>query len=341
MPKISLKHVADQAGVDPSTVSRILNQSFRSHRYSKETILKVQRAAESLGYSASRTARSLRTGKSAVLGLILPRLHNPFFSELAEALEQGAREKGYRLWISSTGADPAGQSQQLQDMMQYPVEGLLLVPRTGLGLKSWGDAGLPLVTLDRSLGRVNCPHVGLDDEAAARQIGAELVRQGYPSVQIFGPTEVDDVQYQQRWSALKASLPRGMSLTEHQDLQGPYREACASRVDDVLRREGPAQAWVGLNNVCSMGILEGLSRHGFRPGKEAGLIGIDDFFAASLLHPGVTVLAQPVAEMAEQALSLLMGLMRNPAQSGSGEVQLLAAQLRERGSLPPFSQLST
>jgi DNA-binding LacI/PurR family transcriptional regulator len=323
--------VARLAGVDRSTVSRILGRAFDQHRYAPDTIRAVERAAHKLNYRPSMAARSLRTGRSMTVGLIVGDISNSFFGDMAAEIEPLLRSHRYRLMIGSMSEDPKLQVSHLEDMLHYGVDGIIISPACADGLNDAVIRKTPVVLIDRPLSRQRLPYVGLDNHNAGRILGEHLCRLGYRRIGVVLPDVANDPTISWRLQGLKAGLARAAQIVWRQTVpvrvEESSRHAIANR---FLSETISVQAIVGLTNDCTMSALEATRELGLSVPDRIGLAGIDDFRAAKWVDPPLTVVAQPIKAIAREAVNYLMSaLAGQPSKCDC----LLCPELKVRQSL--------
>ncbi len=330
MAQATAKDVARQAGVDPSTVSRVLNRPSSRHRYDEVTIQRIRAAARRLGYVPSRTAQALRTGKTLLLALLVSDISNPFFAELAAGIERRVRARGYRLLVCNTDESAAVQAGHLQELLSRGVDGVIVSPSGSEGLRPVMEAGVPLVSIDRRLPGLHVPHVGLDDVRAGQMLGEHLREVGYRQLGVVAPATKHDSSIRLRLQGLRQGLGQGGRVAWVADILhlAPLREAAAA-VRDKLQTSRP-EAVVGLNLLSSLATLEAVGQLRLDVPGQIGLAGIDDFAAAPFLQSPLTVVAQPIDAIAEETVAILLG---PPKQGGNGPIHFLEPVLMKRASL--------
>lgn len=335
--KIKLSDVAEKAGVDVSTVSRVLNKSFDKHKYSDETVAKIENAATTLGYQPSLAARSLRTGKTMLIGVIVSDISNPFFSEITSYLDSTFGEYGYRLMISNTSEDPERQSAHISGMLSYGVDGLIVSPSGREGLTRAVKAGLAMVTIDRPVEGNGFSFVGIDNIAAGRMLATELSSRGYKNIGVVVPEIKTDLTFRERLKGLKLSLKKDncnilwtVRVPPISTKQAEIQTAIEKKLKSADMRP---DAIVGLSNVCTMGIVEALADMEIGWGESLGVAGIDDFSAASLIRPAVAVVSQPLYQIADETATLLLKQMKSLANRNN-EIIMIKPVWIERSSLP-------
>lgn len=323
--------VARLAGVDRSTVSRILGRAFDQHRYAPDTIRAVERAAHELNYQPSAAARSLRTGRSMVVGLIVGDISNSFFGDLAAEIEPLLRAHRYRLMIGSTSEDPGVQAGQLEDMRRYNVDGIIISPACADGLNDAMLRRTPVVLIDRPLSRQRLPYVGIDNHNAGRILGEHLRSLGYRRVGVVMPRVENDPTISWRLQGLTVGLNGAEQIVWCERIPARIDHASYHKiVKRVLGTKGGVQAIVGLTNDCTITALEAAREIGLAVPDRIGLAGIDDFRAANLVDPPMTVVAQPIEAIAREAVDCLMSALSGRPPNGD---RLLGPELRVRRSL--------
>lgn len=338
MARVTAKDVARAAGVDPSTVSRVLNGPGGSHRYDPATAARIREAAERLGYSPSPTARALRTGRSSLLGLVVSDIADPFFAELAAQVERRVSERSYRLVVCSTDERPERQQALLQELILRGVDGLIVSPAGPAGIRDVLESGAPLVTIDRPLRGMPVAHVGLDDLEAGRMLGEHLRAAGHTRAGVVVPAMGHDPSLQLRLRGLRMGLGSGGAVVWRVSWPRTVgRLAVVEMIREHLKADRP-DVVVGMNSASSLAILQAIVALPIRMPDDLAVAGIDDFPAAAFVNPPVTVVAQPIEAIAHRAVWMLLD---RPAAEEGGQVSLLPPLLIERASTPHVGFLSS
>jgi LacI family transcriptional regulator len=333
MKRFTAKDVAALAGVDPSTVSRVLRGATSQHHYDPDTIRRIRSAATQLGYVPSRAARALRTGVTHRIGLLVSDISNPFFAELAGRIERHLRGKGYRLLVASTDESSSQQHEHLRDLVDHGVDGLILSPSGVHGISQALESRIPLITVDRQAAGVHVSHVGLDDALAGEMLGERLRKSEYASIGVVMPDTDSDHGAAARLDGLTRSLGKAsIKWIEQAPLsvaQSQVARACAKQI-----KASPVDAIVGLYNTGTLAALDAIRDAHLEIPAQIGVAGIDDFAAAEHLRPAITVVAQPLDQIASQAAELLLSKIAKVSRAPI--VQLLKPRLVERQSLRPI-----
>jgi LacI family transcriptional regulator len=295
--------VAELAGVSLKTVSRVVNHEAGVR---PETEARVRVAVESLGYRANDIARNLRRGRpSATIGLVIEDVRNPFYSAVARAVEQVARDHGYVVVIANSDEDAAAERTAVASLLERRVGGLLMVPagRDHAYLRDEVRLGTPVVFMDRPVDSIDADEILLDNVGGARQAIEHLLERGHQRIAVVADS-LDIVTIAERlWGYRRTVDAAGLAVDERLIRPGLHdvRAAEAATVD-LLALPDPPTAIFATNNRGCVGALRALHLHPSERSRPA-LVGFDDFELADLL--GVTVVRHDPHEMGRQAANLL------------------------------------
>lgn len=337
MAKVTSKDVGRLAGVHPSTVSRVMNRAFGKYTYDPQTIARVEESARQLGYRPSHAARSLRMGKTMLMGVVVSDIANSFFGQLASHIERLARAKGYRSLICNTQDDPELQREHLADLAGRHVDGIILCPSGSAGCEPLLSAGHPLVIVNRPVLIDQLPYVGLDSALAGRMLGSHLRKAGIKRIGVVMPEIPYHPTLGERFNGLMEGADGQVNIAW--TVAGPIdwltsqgRHAITRHLKD---RKKTTQAVVGLTSQSTLAIVQAAGDLGLQVGRQVGIAGIDDFTAASVVRPGITVVAQPIEQIARHAIDILVQIMSQPEGASPLPVQTLHVKpsLIVRGSL--------
>ncbi|KIZ18489.1 LacI family DNA-binding transcriptional regulator [Streptomyces natalensis] len=324
----NIKDVAERAGVSVATVSRVLN----GHSPVAATRERVLAAVQELGYRPNNVARALRTARTGALGLIISDLTNPFFTELADAVEDEARSLGYSLVIGNAGERPAQQDDYIRTLLDRRIDGLL-VSSAGTGSAMLAEvvgSGTPLVLLDRSVPGIDAPCVRADGRAAMSDLAAHLAALGRrrPAI-IVAPAGTPTGE--ERLGLFRGALAaHGIDLPDERvgaapDLQHTGGRRVMSALLDLPQRPDMVLA---TDNLMALGAMDELKARGLRVPDDVALVSYDDVPWFAHTDPPLTVIAQPTRELGRVAVhTLLERIERRPADS-----VLLPARLVTRHS---------
>lgn len=301
-----VKDVARLAGVSVATVSRVLNDSAA---VTEETRARVLAAVAELGYRRNAVARSLRTDATATIGLIIGDILNPFFTELARAVEDEARTLGYSVVIGNADERPDRQDHYVRTLLEQRVDGLLLCPTAEITplVRDMVADGEPLVFLDRTLPGFEVPTVRADGAAAINELVGHLRALGHRRIAfVSGPALLSTGR--ERTAAFVSALgEHGLAVREEYleagDFQAASGRASAARLLDL--RE-PPEVIVAGDNLMALGALDEIRTRGLAIPSDIGLASYDDLAWFTHVDPPLTAIAQPVQELGRRAVRALI-----------------------------------
>ncbi|MCC3767615.1 LacI family DNA-binding transcriptional regulator [Streptomyces sp. UNOC14_S4] len=302
----NIKDVAERAGVSVATVSRVLN-GRSSVAGTRERVLA---AVAELGYRPNVVARALRTARTRTLGLVIGDLRNPFFTELAGAVEQEARRLGYSLVIGNAGESTEQQDDQIRTLLDRRIDGLL-VSSAGTGsaaLREAVAAGTPLVLLDRTVPGLAAPCVRAEGREALTELAAHLAALGRrgPAV-IVAPagTPIGEERLELFRTALAG---HGIALPAERVVASPDLSPTGGRrmMRALLDLPEPPDAVLATDNLMALGALDEVRARGLRIPADVALVAFDDVPWFAHTDPPLTAVAQPTRELGTAAVHTLL-----------------------------------
>ncbi|MFD8643963.1 LacI family DNA-binding transcriptional regulator [Streptomyces zaomyceticus] len=302
--RVTMADVAHAAGVSSATVSYVLSGK---RPVAPETRAAVEKAIAELSFTVNTTARSLRTGRSSLVALIVPDIANPFYAQLAATLQEELRERGLHVVVCNTRARRDEERTLLAEAVQQRFAGVVITPfrLKPRDFEPLADAGMPVVvSADVSFGPLDLvtPDARAATRRALEQVAAAQRRR---IAMIAGPR--DATGGDPRLEHLRAlALQLGMALPHELVVRGEHtREAGASGFAELMsRRHRPDAIFCG-NDVIAVGAMDKANELGFDIPRDVALIGHDDASFASLVRPRLTTIRYPAAEVARAAAQLL------------------------------------
>jgi LacI family transcriptional regulator len=312
-----LKDIADDLGVSVVTVSRALRDRPDIARETKARILD---RVKQLNYRPNLIARSLVTGRSSLIGLVVPDLIHPFFAEIAKALAAALRRKDYFLIVSSSESDPQLEQDEIEHMLAHRLDCFVVAScqKNPEGLLRITEAGVPLVLVDRSFQGFASNFVGVNDYRAGELAAEHLIEQGCRRIaHIRGPvTRVGN----SRAAGYRDTLEkRGMPALEK------YIVACgeASDSDGETRGKHAMEALLALrprpdgvfcfNDTVALGAMVKAIDAGLRIPRDLAIVGCGNFHYSGNLHVPLSSVDQKSKEMGERTARMIASLLEKPA----------------------------
>lgn len=302
----TLRDVAERSGVSIRTASRVLNNDTK---VAAKTRSLVQHAINELGYTPDLAARSLRAGTDSTIGLLVESIADPFFSELAEAVENVMTANGQSVFVSSTHRDPASERKILGTLLQRRISGAIITPTEGD--HDWLSASAaPIVCIDRPSRGTDTDVVRINDSEAASAAVEHLLAAGHHRIAYVGdlPTNTTSLDRQR---AYEQTLRRSGIVPDpelvHSACQTSDDAATATR--RLMALQHPPTAIFSSATRCSLGVVPELHRLG-RTG--VALIGFGDFAMADTLSPAITVVEHSAATIGTIAAERLLARIADP-----------------------------
>jgi LacI family transcriptional regulator len=323
MPNI--QDVAKEAGVSISTVSRVLNGTAKVNAEVKK---RVEKAILTLSYQPNPAARSLRTNRSRIIGLLISDLQNPFFMSLIQGVEEEALRHEYSLILCNSNEDPKREQQYLEVLYSERVAGALVVPtRERIGevtIKKFRERNIPLVAVDRRVKDKNIDAVLVDNVRGAYEAVSHLITNGYRRIGIItGPLSVT-TGYDRLLGYRKALQEAGIEHDPALERCGPFSVETGRQLTEELLKVSPAvDAFFLANNQLTLGAWYVLHAHNLRIPEDVALIGYDEMPWSPISSLSLTTVMQPVYELGSAAALRLFQHLKNPRIQSQQEVVLV------------------
>jgi LacI family transcriptional regulator len=333
--RATIRDVADAAGVSIATVSNVVNGT----RYvAPETYDRVMQAVERLQYRASNVARSLRGGRTSLLGLVVPDIRNPFFAEVARAIEECVFDDGYNVILCNSEGDASKEKTYFEVLRASSVDGVIFIPADSSGpFAKWLIAQhVPVVIVDRDLGDGRIDTVLVDNEEGGYQATKHLLQLGHERIAcIGGPASIRSSE-ERRLGYERALREAGIVPDTRLERSSDFRAAGGEKEMVSILADGVSfTAIFACNDLEACGALMAIRRAGLVVPRDISIVGFDDVPFAALLHPALTTVAQPSKEIGRVASRLLL-MQIEKARSGQrrrrGERVVLPTELVVRES---------
>jgi LacI family transcriptional regulator len=331
----TLSDVAAEAGLSPTTVSRYLNRRLELPVATRE---RIDAAIAKLDYRPNVLARRLSTGRAEALSLVTPNIANAFFAQLAAAIEAEARKDGYALYVSSTGGEASGVVEAIHRMSDRHVDGLIMVtdkPDDGT-LAALLSHQENVVILDEDIPGVSVPRVFVDNEDGAYLATRELIQAGHRDIaMVGGPARLMSVT--ERLAGFTRALEEeGISVRPGWALLGDYSRqygrTAGSVLLDGMRR--PTAVFAGSDDIA-LGLIESARGQGLSLPEQLSIVAFDDVSFADLVHPALTTIRQPVAELGRLAVRHLLALIEGSQPQPPAETRLPVQLILRQSVAPP------
>jgi LacI family transcriptional regulator len=306
MKYITLRMVAQKAGVSVNTASRAINNKPDINIKTKKLVLKI---AKELGYIRNAAAVALRTKKTGTVGVIIEDNRNPFYAEVLNGMEVAAREKNYHIIFANTQRDYKKEEEAINLLLEKRVDGLLIAPVQDRDddINSLVEANIPFVVVGRDFENIELDAV-YNDEVKGGFLATEyLIKKGHKRIAL-----IDGFLYKSpakgRLEGYKKALKKyGISMDDALvsvgdiDVKDGYE-----RTKQMLEKDLDFTAIFAYNDMMAFGAMQAIREKGLRIPKDIGLVGYDDIPFCSLMDPALTTIRLKKQELGIESVKLLL-----------------------------------
>ena len=330
----SIVDIARELNISITTVSFILNGKAREKRISNELVEKVLKFVEEVNYVPNQLAKSLRTGKTNIVGLIVEDISNVFFANVARLIEENASKSGYKIFYCSSENDREKTSQLIKLFRERQIDGYIITPSEGIekDILSLLEEKCKVVLFDRYLPAIQCNYVVVDNHTGTFQAIEHLIEQGYENIALV-TLDSTQTQMQDRLKGYRQALEKHNKKPIIKRL--PFHENAEKTIEDItslLQDDGPIDAIFFATNYLAVSGLEAVKRLKLNIPEDIGIVAFDDHDLFRLYTPSITVVAQPIEEMSEKIMNILLGQIEARAEEDRLEQVVLPTTLVIRNS---------
>ncbi|WP_078548324.1 LacI family DNA-binding transcriptional regulator [Litchfieldia alkalitelluris] len=325
----TIEDVAKLAGLSRTTVSRVIN----NHPYvSIEKKQQVLHAMNQLGYVPNSAARSLRNQKTGMLAVLVPRITNPFFSQLIESMEIAASERGYQLIVCQTRYSKEKEITYLNLLKTKQVDGVILasIHNEWDKIEEYLQYG-PIILCNEEDDRATVPVVHVNQEYGGYIATKHLLELGHEKIAYCCRSKTSKVGTRRKVGFLKALKEHQLSFDDRFSFRGANIQEGREifhRIKDMLDK--PSAVFTGGDEVAA-GIISEAKRFGWRIPEDLAVIGFDNQVIAELMQPTITTVHQPTKQMASLALYTLVEKLHSKSYQSRQE-HILSLELIVRES---------
>ncbi len=333
MKSLSIKDIALQANVSITTVSFIINGKAKEKSISDAVIKKVQQIIIESGYKPNQIARSLRTGNSNIIGLIVEDISNSFFSRIARLIEDKAYKKGYKIIYSST-ENSIEKAQDLISMFKSrKVDAYIIAPMKGIeeDIQLLLNEEKPVIFFDRNLPELNVNYVGANHYNASYQATESFIKKGKRNI-AFVTINIDVQQIIERFEGYKKALADYLiPYNEELVIRVPFNQAEANTIEQIksLLIDKYVDSVLFATNYLAISGLRALKQIDKKLDENFSIIGYDDHEAFELHTPSISTIEQPLEEIAETIIQLILNQLSSKTKLPDQQV-IIPAKLNLR-----------
>jgi DNA-binding LacI/PurR family transcriptional regulator len=343
---VTLKDVAEQAGVSPGTASRVMNQRKSGVRISDATRARVLQAARDLGYSPNPVARALRMQRTYALGIVSYDVNDPMAATYASTIDRCVKAFGYRTMVSDACNNAVRALEHVQYFLSARMDGVVLlassyVPDTARLVKLQAEHTVPIVCALRDLSQGGIVSFVADYRAGARQVTRHLLSAGYRRLAVIvGPEMYDPDGLERLRGAQEACTEWEVNIPPHmivRDSEGGWNPRVGYRsMQRLLARDPLPEAVVAFDDVTAYGAIRAIYEAGMRVPDNIAVVGFDDLAVSAFYNPALTTVKQPVDRLADAVSAYLVRAIDGSVEglpvrhTFEPEVVIRASALRRR-----------
>lgn len=308
-----MQDIADKLGLSKGTVSLVLSGKAKGSRVSEETCRKVKQMAAEMNYQPNEIARSLSTGKSMSIGVVITDISNEFFGNLTFHIQEQAKKYGYTVITSNTNESPEEFYDAVTTLLNKQVDGIILVPvdEGQEVLLKIMKRNLPVVQVDRYYPDIKANYIIIDNYKVSRDVIEVLIRKGLQRIAVV----CYDIN-------LNALTDRRQGYIDALDRHGLLDPALIKNINYENQEEEIKRAIIDLKNnpdkvdaifFCSRRVfitgVKYMHREGIKIPEEMEVVCFDEIDSFSITNMPITYIKQPIRKMGEKAVDILMEQM--------------------------------
>lgn len=299
----TMRDVAERAGVSIKTVSRVVNNQAEISDLTRQRVLAV---IDELDYRPNAVARSLVSGRSLSIGVIIPHITDPFFPEFVLGVEKAAHEQGYSVFLANTQEDPQQEMAQVELLTSKQVDGFILYGSRLSSAQLHVLSGRHCISIVSSRRLPGTAVIRVRSRDGLQQITAHLIRLGHQAIGHVGWCMDEDTE---RVDGYRAALDAaGIHVDERWIVLAPHQGIEGARVAThrLLQQAPQVTAITCYNDVKALGVLQACAELGRRVPQDMAVVGFDDIPVATLIKPQLTTMRIPCLELGEMAMQQLL-----------------------------------
>jgi DNA-binding LacI/PurR family transcriptional regulator len=329
---VTIKDVARKAGVAHTTVSRALRGN---PLISPATTERVRQIASEMGYQPSAAARSLKTKRSRVLGVIVSAIDDPFFSEILQGIDDVAQQSGYSLFIAASQRDLNHERAIVRTMREHRVDGVILcsTPFSAEQSKQLRLYEIPIVVINNQSAEDYRFSIYHDDLDGSHQVMKHLIGLGHQRIAYLGYTRSGRTNTKRLAGYREQMQETGLTIHNGYEFEVSTSDPAGgqSATSHFLTLSPRPTAIFCYNDMLAIGVLRGLQESGLRIPEDCSVAGFDNITFSAFTNPPLTTFDQPKRTIGAQAAQLVLGLLDDKDAFGE-KIQMLKGRLLVRNS---------
>lgn len=334
MSKITIDSIAKKTGFSKSTVSRVLSGTAKKYRISKKTIDLIKEEAKLSNYTPSLIARSLRMQKTYTIGLVLPNIDNPFFSNIASVIIKETGNSGYTIIVGDSQDDEQCEIDSIESLTSRGIDGAIIIPcgKNLAHIEVASKKGIPIVLIDRYIEETDLPYVSTDNYLGASMVVEHLIQKGHKNIVSIQGLE-STMPTIQRVRGYKDVMSNNnlekftLVLGNDFSVDNGYNATIA-----LLKKDTKPTAIFAQSNTIALGVYKAIKEAKLKIPQDISVVCFDDHPYLDYIDPVITRIAQPVEQISTLATQILISNIKHEEHSNLEQI-LLPPRLIEGDSV--------
>jgi LacI family transcriptional regulator len=309
--KVTIKHIAELAGVSSAAVSKALNDHSDISDETKKRILEI---CKEVGYTPNEIARSLAKGRSNMIGLLIPDITSPIYSEIFKGLDLQAQEYGYSLFLCDTNRDIEAERKYVRILMEKRVNGIVIAPVSNCidHITEETRNNIPIIYIGGKVNDSMNNYITVDNFYGSKIAVDYLIKLGHKEIYMVcdrGNTKTMSDRIMGYKTVMTENNCNPVVYVDSEGKKG--RESGYVQAKNILSCRKLPSAIFTCNDMVAIGVMEALLEKGLKVPEDISLVGYDDIAFASLPTIKLTTVAQPKFEIGMRTINLLNKIMKN------------------------------
>ncbi len=301
----TIKDIAKETGLGLATISKYLNNK----NILPENKILIEKAIDKLNYKLNPMGRALKTNKSNMIGIVIPELANLFTTTIISDIEDALKHKGYGVIVADCRSDETIEREKIEFMLTRQVDGIIHVPVSSASknLKIVAKNNIPTVVIDRKIDGMNCDFVGVDNVGAGEKAVNLLVEKGHKKIAIIaGPGSISTAK-ERLDGYINCLKKHGIKLNKDYIMHADYTiESGYKAMKELILNNRDITAVFVSNYETSVGAMIAINELGVKIPKNLSIVGFDSIELSKVMSPKLTIISQPMNEIAKKAAELIL-----------------------------------
>lgn len=302
----NIQQVAKQAGVSVATVSRVLNEQGA---VTAKTRIKVEVAIKQLNYEPNMLGRNLRNAESRILLILIPKISNPFYSEIINGIETAALSHNYNILLSETDSNPDREEIYFDLVRKKMADGIISMdPAVNVASLTKLAESHAIIQCSEYTVESGIPYVTIDNEEAAYRAVKHLIKLGHEKIALINSDETFLYARQRQLGYQRALDEHGISVSDNytyytQQIGFEYGQQAMRKI--IALKDRPTAVFA-VSDMLAIGALKEINNHGLNVPDDIAIVGFDKIDFSNMTHPTLTTVAQPMHQMGTIAAKMLI-----------------------------------